>query len=149
LRQPLTIDSKCCSSGPDQRQAVDQVRTRVEARMIGHQLNRVGGMRLMVSAAERAGELSETAGSLRTIERLWHGIGDRMGYELVTRPWLVLLEATPAVDAKGRGCKCGVESGSAFPARRGVCGDGRDAAEHSGPRQAECAPTDSRSPDLH
>jgi hypothetical protein len=59
-------------------QPEDHLRAVVELRVMGHQLDKVGGINLMISVAERADVLAGTK-VLRHIETCWDGIGDWMG----------------------------------------------------------------------
>jgi hypothetical protein len=59
-------------------QPEEHLRAAVELRAIGHQLDKGGGINLMIAVAERADVLAG-ANILRHIETCWDGIGDWMG----------------------------------------------------------------------
>jgi hypothetical protein len=50
-----------------------------KVRAIGAKANRLGGMKVMRSVAERAASLSTTPAALRVIDSTWDGIGDWRG----------------------------------------------------------------------
>lgn len=57
------------------RPADEWIRSQVEIRQLGHELDRKGGKTLMQIVADLASALCQTPGTLQVLERVWDGIG--------------------------------------------------------------------------